>query len=1072
MTTSLPAGAVAAGPGRIRADRPSRILEALAAIDREHPVGRKRLIGPDVNFGRELLVGLARRTGGWVGWEATNLRGVAESLAFLPLHEQGRRVAGDVEIDALVGAAIERCVAAKRLGRGFADLAHSLGFRRVLGDALLELRMAAKTPHDVERAAPAGSPARDVAPVLAEYERLLDSAKVADPAAVFATALEAFDREAPFVLDGVVVLTPTLTRRGLPGALIDRLLARGALVAAADTPDGVDAPAAMLAAGGVTSAPMRRAGDATPSTRSPLAFVAAPSLGDAASIDATLAQVDLFAAATPSDELREVARRVIGEGLRWDEVEIVATDADVYGVALDALCQQIGLGATMLRGVPFARTRLGRALARWLAWLSDGLPADTLREALEAGELGAGDAAPTALARELRALRVGWGRARWEAAAGRLQRGEPLAHMQAREGESDADFAARRESRARSCDALAGLLRALLAATPGVPERGGDRPVRASCATLASATLGWLELVPLHGPAEQQGAERLRARLGELAELDGEEPFASAMATLRDGLADLRAWPMVTSDRKPWSAAGGMPHLTDVAHAGATGRTRVFVVGLDADRTGGSGRQDPLLPDGVRRALGITTSTEWREEQAYTLAAALAGLRGRVTLSYATSATLDGREAGPSPLMLQAWRIERRDATLSYEKLRAALRPPASAVADASSGAVAHVDARDVWLAALADGPLLLDGSAVVSEAFPMLAAGLAAHDAAAAGEPGAHHGLVPGAGAELDPTKSDRPISPSALELLAKCPLAWMYRYGLSLWVPNDPEYDPERWLDALKRGSLLHEVFEAFTREYQPRQEEIVGDDARTRLLAITDEVIARWRDDEPPPSETVFEGEAAQIRRAALAFLQMERERLGAGDRGKWLAFELPLDGAASSAYEVGDGTSLRTRGRVDRVDELPDGTLRVVDYKTGSAGQYLRGAKTAPFNGGRQLQPALYAAAVEAMQKKPVASFEYRFPTEKGGNETVAYAAPELESARPIVRALLDHVRAGEFVPTTDAGDCGYCDYQSICRATRDGYGKATSPRAEWGEANAERLPVYTTMIERRKRRGAE
>ena len=34
----------------------------------------------------------------------------------------------------------------------------------------------------------------------------------------------------------------------------------------------------------------------------------------------------------------------------------------------------------------------------------------------------------------------------------------------------------------------------------------------------------------------------------------------------------------------------------------------------------------------------------------------LASLRGRVTLSYATSATLDGREGGPSPLMLEAWR--------------------------------------------------------------------------------------------------------------------------------------------------------------------------------------------------------------------------------------------------------------------------------------------------------------------------------------------------------------------------------------------------------------------------------
>src|SRR5687767_1873791 len=152
----------------------------------------------------------------------------------------------------------------------------------------------------------------------------------------------------------------------------------------------------------------------------------------------------------------------------------------------------------MLQGIPLARTRLGRALDRWLSWLEDGLAADTIRQALEAGELGVPDAdvAPTALGRELRGLQVGWGRQRWEAAVARLAREVETRRY---EDESEEDHASRHASRQRSATALSSLLQQLLAAVPPVPERGEDRPVPSSASALARATLAWLPLVPLHG---------------------------------------------------------------------------------------------------------------------------------------------------------------------------------------------------------------------------------------------------------------------------------------------------------------------------------------------------------------------------------------------------------------------------------------------------------------------------------------------------------------------------------------------------------------------------------------------
>jgi len=183
--------------------------------------------------------------------------------------------------------------------------------------------------------------------------------------------------------------------------------------------------------------------------------------------------------------------------------------------------------------------------------------------------------------------------------------------------------------------------------------------------------------------------------------------------------------------------------------------------------------------------------------------------------------------------------------------------------------------------------------------------------------------------------------------------------------------------------------------------------------------------------------------------------------------WSHFELEFGGGETPGrYELSDGAVLLLKGRADRVDTLPDGSARVVDYKTGRASRYVKRPKEGEFNGGRQLQAALYSEALEAMLGTSVSRFEYRFPTERGANEIVAYGAGELSRAKPVVASLLGHVRDGVFVPTTEGADCKYCDYSPLCGATTDRYGNVRSTRADWASANAEELDVYRTMLERR------
>ena len=1008
-------------------------LAVLAQLDTEHPLTRKLLIAPDIAWGWETIVALARTRRGIVGWEATTLLGLAEELAFTEMGHRGLKRATDIQLTTLVDRALDECCTGKAVGAGFAALATGLGFRRAVKDAVLTLRTAGVSAGQVQSAVERHSPAWDAAAVLSTYERLLTESGLLDPAALLRLAIERFDEEARYVLHGHTLLAAELAPRGLARTLIDRLIAAGATVLPEPLPRHSTEPARTGAS-----------------------------------------EFDFFVASSPSTEILEVLRRVVQEGRRWDDVEIVTTDRDTYGIALDALCQREEIPCTLLDGVPLARTRVGRAAERWLRWLEDGLPARLLREALEAGDVSGelraesgGPSAPhSARSSQLSASaeRIGWGRARYQEACDRLQKGTFNRPPSQRDDESEGEFAERVEQRRQEESSLLALLERVLAATPPVPELGTHHDVTASCAGLARALRQLMALLPLESDAERRAATHLDDRLRELE--DGDETpvrFAMAMAELRDGISDLRAWTDASPAERSRYSSGGAIHLTDIEHGGTTGRPRVFVVGLDADRAGGSRTQDPILPDSARRLIGadlLPLTTDRREERRWQLSAMLARVTGRLTLSLPTDDDGAGNTVNPAHAVLELFRQEKGDESLGYKQLHDSLGEPCSAVPRDKS----TFDSRGVWLSAIAGGDRdYRNGELLVRAAWPRLDAGLSAAAARDSDAFTVYHGLVSAAAGRLDPRQSTSPISATSLELLSSCPLAWFYHYGLGLRPPDAQEYDSEAWLTPLQRGSLLHSVYERLARAYKGRQPALLDDAARVAALAIADALLAEYRDEVVPPSVAVYETEAREIRASALAFLEGERKSARDG-RSTWEAFELPFPRRTEVRFPVGKG-SIPVKGFIDRVDRTHNGQLVVIDYKTGSPGRYQKDKRAGPFQGGRHLQPAIYAEAARQELDGDVARFEYRFPTERGENNDVRYDAAELVAARSIVAGLMRHVEAGEFPPTNDVHDCTYCDYASVCRATSDGR-HTTSPRAAWAELHAESLEQYREMLARR------
>ena len=176
-------------------------------------------------------------------------------------------------------------------------------------------------------------------------------------------------------------------------------------------------------------------------------------------------------------------------------------------------------------------------------------------------------------------------------------------------------------------------------------------------------------------------------------------------------------------------------------------------------------------------------------------------------------------------------------------------------------------------------------------------------------------------ADSRLRPAKRPAPQPPVAarpsklsltnIERLIRDPYAIYARYILRLH-PLDPLHQTP---DARDRGIIVHEVLERFVKT-RPDSETRAG--ARTRLLTLARDVLQQQS---PFPAARALW--LAKLDRAADHFLTQDAKHGGA-------PLALETKGALSLAPL--DFTLI---GTPDRIDRLPDGSLHLIDYKTGAA-----------------------------------------------------------------------------------------------------------------------------------------
>lgn len=230
------------------------------------------------------------------------------------------------------------------------------------------------------------------------------------------------------------------------------------------------------------------------------------------------------------------------------------------------------------------------------------------------------------------------------------------------------------------------------------------------------------------------------------------------------------------------------------------------------------------------------------------------------------------------------------------------------------------------------------------------------------------------------------------------------MYRLRVVDKIPEPPS-------SAATLGTLVHAVLEhLYDRPATERTEATAWAmlEPQWRAMVAKDAALAQLHDDAAAEEAWLAEG-----RGRLTTYFSMENpQRLEPAAREEFVEWQLE------------DGPLLR--GFIDRVDVAPDGSIRIIDYKTGKTPLPQYGHK-------EKFQMRFYALLVERLRGRRPALLQLLF-LKDGGTLVLRPSDDDLAQIEFEVRELWDDIlgaaRTGAF-RTKKSKLCGWCSFQALC-----------------------------------------
>lgn len=268
----------------------------------------------------------------------------------------------------------------------------------------------------------------------------------------------------------------------------------------------------------------------------------------------------------------------------------------------------------------------------------------------------------------------------------------------------------------------------------------------------------------------------------------------------------------------------------------------------------------------------------------------------------------------------------------------------------------------------------------------------------------------------QLSNISETRVFSFSQIKMYQACP--YQYKLGHVLKLPTQGKH-------YFSFGTSGHNTLQKFYQRIQElnamKQNSLFGALLEKRSIAsnikvpLIEELFALY--------DACFISEWYQTTRQRDDYYKKGKEILEifyASQNGKWT---IPVNLESSFKISIGD---VLLRGRIDRIDQLPDGTLEIIDYKTG----YVKETLTTE----DKEQLLLYQIAAEALPEYrhvgKISKLTFYYLNDNiqtsfvGENE-------DLERLRRSIMKAADGIRLGSFEATPSSLVCKYCDFKEMC-----------------------------------------
>ena len=262
-----------------------------------------------------------------------------------------------------------------------------------------------------------------------------------------------------------------------------------------------------------------------------------------------------------------------------------------------------------------------------------------------------------------------------------------------------------------------------------------------------------------------------------------------------------------------------------------------------------------------------------------------------------------------------------------------------------------------------------------------------------------------------------------SRLERYLECPFKYYAAHVLKL----PEERDEQAWMTPQERGLFVHAVFESFFAEWQRLGHGAITTSNVEPAIALFDTIaerrLAALPEGDRALERTLLLGSAAAAGFGERAFAFEIEDDMPLVER----LLEYQLENTFTFQTEAGP-RRIALRAKADRIDLLQDGTLRIVDYKTGRAPEKKR-----------SLQLPIYGVcAQQALEGRHGRSWTisravYIAFKDKTPFTQLQNPAKALAEGQAVLLTVVDAIERGEFPVRPDEPFlCNWCPYPGVCR----------------------------------------